>query len=667
MSPLSREFLPFLKKSFFFASFSDEELESLLDCMSLLSLPKGAVLFRQGDAGDALYLIRSGQVRVIQTEKGQEKVVAHMARGDSLGEISLLSGEPRPNTAVVDATAEFLVLYKKDFDPLLQKMPSVAVHIARVLSRHLLERSRARTPVPFPPRIYGLAAFLPPADRVVFAVNLAISLVEQTRRKVLLLDMLDDQPGVFVRSVGLNPVRVGEASLRQGDLESPEVVRRLTVTHTSGLEFISLPLPLMEGKLFPSLDPFLSLLRRQYDVALVVLPPRPTSVARILLEESDRFLVAAKEALPGEEAALLKTAEEASAGHKIFRVRLTENGPGVGGPDVHARVPWGPGLAKAWEKNRAPFLPPEAGRTQRAMDRLARDLGGFKVGFAMGSGAALGYSLIGMLRVMEKNHLYPDVITGTSMGALIGSFYAAGKSVDELEEIALGITKQKLWSLADVTLPWQGLLLGGRVLKFLKSVLGDVRFEELELPFACVSTDIVSGEEVISRQGKVAEAVRASLSLPFFFQPFFLDGRFLVDGGLVNPVPTSVAAALGANVLLSANLTTTPQNKHLPGTRPNRRRRSSAYWKGPTILEVMAKTLYTMQFEIAQAQSQQAHVLLAPDLSAFTWVEFHRAAEIIRAGEAYMEEAMPKVKALLPLYADHCQIPLRARPSLNPF
>ena len=155
-------------------------------------------------------------------------------------------------------------------------------------------------------------------------------------------------------------------------------------------------------------------------------------------------------------------------------------------------------------------------------------MGGVSLGLAMGSGAALGYVLIGFLKEMERNGVFPDVIAGTSMGALIGSFYAAGKSPAELEEIALSITKAKLWMLVDFSLPRQGLIVGDQVLKFLKSVLGERTFAELQIPFAAVATDIMSGEEVVLRHGKVAEAVRGiplpALLLQTFFPPRPLPG-----------------------------------------------------------------------------------------------------------------------------------------------
>ncbi|HRY28735.1 MAG TPA: patatin-like phospholipase family protein [Elusimicrobiota bacterium] len=653
MSPLTPEWVPLLKKTFLFSSFSEDELAVVLEQMNRLSLPKGAVLFREGDPGDALYLILSGRVRIARSANGEEKTIAYLGRSECLGEAAILTGEPRLSTAHVDATVELLVLYRKDFEPLLRSMPSMAIHIARVLSHRLLEADREQDAA-YPSKIYPLIGTVPRGDIVVFAVNLAVSLIQQTRRKVLLLDLTDQPEGVFIKSLGLTPVRVGESSLRQEDLQSPAVVQRLSVYHPSGLELMSLPLDLMEGKLYGSIYPFLSLLRQNYDITLLALPARTTPLTRSIVDESDRLLLLEREAgRAGDEL------DEFRSSDKTLPVRLVKDSS-VGPYDSVFQIRWDDSLGESAFAQHTPFVLRDA-QTHRQFDRLARKLGKMSVGLALGSGAAYGYALIGMLRVMERHGVYPDILSGTSIGALIGAFYAAGKSPDELEEIARGITKQKILSLADFTLPWQGVIIGREVHKFLKSVIGDVTFEELALPLTCVATDIVSGEEVVLKTGKVADAVRGSLSLPFFFQPYFLDGRFLVDGGLVNPVPSSAVAAMGADVLLSVNLTTRPGKKRMPGRR-DWRRQSSAYWKGPNLLEIVFKTLSTMQFEVAQARADISHAVFEPDLSNYTWMEFHRAEDIIKAGEDYMEESILKIKTLLPFFADHCRMPLRPRP-----
>ena len=660
MSPISIEWIPFLRKIFFFSTFSEEELSRLLEQMRLLSLPKGAVLYRQGDPGDALYIVYSGRLRLTQSDEGQEQTLAYLGRGEHLGEMSLLTGQTRPNEATADSTVELLVLYKKDFDPLLREIPTMAVHISRVLSHRLLETTKAKAGGPPTSKIFSLISPLPMEDKVVFSVSLALALVEQTHKKVLLLEVAEREGGVIGKALGLAPVPVDDESLRQDDLQTPETLERLTVFHPSGLELITLPLALLEGRLYNALYPFLSLLRKNYDYTLLAMPPRMTRSVRAVMEESDKILFVDKDSAAPGSAEIMEQVTGVIFAKKLFWIQLLEKSVAAAG-NAHFSLPW-PGAGKG----NSPFLPEEATASRRAMGRLARQFGKLRVGLALGSGAAFGYVIIGMLRVLEKHGIYPDILAGTSMGALVGSFYASGKSPDEMEQIALSITKRKLLSLADITLPWQGLILGRQVLGFLKSILGEATFDQMQIPFACVATDIMTGEEVTLQQGKVAEAVRASISLPFYFQPYFTQGRFLVDGGLVNPVPTSTIAAMGADILISVNLTTKPTNRRFLRHR-DRRRQSSAYWKGPNILEVIMKTIYTMQFGIAQTRSEIAHLVLSPDLSQYTWADFHRSAEIIKIGEASMEEAIPKVKSHLPCFSDYCKVPPRPQTIYKPY
>jgi NTE family protein len=313
----------------------------------------------------------------------------------------------------------------------------------------------------------------------------------------------------------------------------------------------------------------------------------------------------------------------------------------------------------------SPFFTTETVHGQRAMDRLARKLANLTIGFAMGSGAAFGYALIGMLRVLEREGIHPDVVSGTSMGALIGAFYSAGINAEEMERIASSIDKKKLWMMADPIIPRTGIIRGNGVLNFLRSHLNDRTFTDLLLPFACVATDIQTGKEIILDRGNVAEAVRASLSLPFFFQPYYLDGRYLVDGGLVNPVPTSIIVAQGANILISANLTSKANERRVPRMIGWWRRHLPNVLRGPSIPEIMLKTIYIMQYEISQSRSEIAHVVMNIKSHDLLWWDLDRAKEMIKMGEATAEEVIPKIKSLLPFFADSCQIRLTRKGRKN--
>ncbi|MCB4757393.1 MAG: patatin-like phospholipase family protein, partial [Elusimicrobia bacterium] len=174
----------------------------------------------------------------------------------------------------------------------------------------------------------------------------------------------------------------------------------------------------------------------------------------------------------------------------------------------------------------------------------------------------------------------------------------------------------------------------------------------------CIATDIQTGRQIVLDEGNVAEAIRASLSLPFFFRPYYRNGRYLVDGGLVDPVPTSHIVAQGANILISANLTCKTEDRRFPNLL-GRRKTFRHLLKGPNILEILIKTIYTMQYEISAARSEIAHVVLHVNTGDYQWWDLNKADEIIRLGESAVEENLTKIKSLLPFFNDNCKVMLR--------
>ena len=175
------------------------------------------------------------------------------------------------------------------------------------------------------------------------------------------------------------------------------------------------------------------------------------------------------------------------------------------------------------------------------------------IGLVLGGGAARGFAHIGIIRTLLKHGFVPDVIAGTSIGAVVGGCYAAGQ-LDKLEAWARGLTPRSLLSYLDVNLSGSGLIWGDRLAKRLASDLGDLTIEELPFRFAAIATEIGTGHEIWLTRGRLVAAMRASYSLPGIFAPVHIGGRWLVDGTLVNPVPVAAARAIGARLVLAVNL-----------------------------------------------------------------------------------------------------------------
>ncbi len=187
------------------------------------------------------------------------------------------------------------------------------------------------------------------------------------------------------------------------------------------------------------------------------------------------------------------------------------------------------------------------------------------VGLALSSGGARGAAHIGVLRALAEEGVFPQVVAGTSMGAYVGGGYAAGVSLDDLEEEWRSTSFLSAARALLPTVPWSGWTSGGELVRRLRRTFGDRTFRELERPFAAVATDLESGLPYTITEGSVVDAVRASLSVPGLFTPVWLDDRLLIDGGVSDPLPVRVVRALGADVVIAVDVLVDPAEVRLSG------------------------------------------------------------------------------------------------------
>jgi NTE family protein len=260
-----------------------------------------------------------------------------------------------------------------------------------------------------------------------------------------------------------------------------------------------------------------------------------------------------------------------------------------------------------------------------------------KVGLALGGGAARGLAHIGVLEVLEREGISVDLIAGTSAGAAVGALYAEGKTVAKIKELVHNTGWRRLFSLIDLALPKSGFIEGARIKDLLRSVIGDIGFSNLEIPLSCVATDINSGEEVVISDGPVLEGVRASISIPVIFTAVRWRGRYLVDGGLVNPVPVSTVKDMGADFVIAVNV--------IPPI--GVRTQPSKEAKEPGIFQTIMHSLYISSYSLVRSNLAGADIIIEPDLPNIGYGDFHRVNETIRRGEIAAEETLEQIKAAL--------------------
>jgi NTE family protein len=280
-----------------------------------------------------------------------------------------------------------------------------------------------------------------------------------------------------------------------------------------------------------------------------------------------------------------------------------------------------------------------------------------RIGLALGSGSARGWAHIGVIRALEEAGIRPDIVCGTSIGALVGAAYAAGE-LDRFEQWAQRLEMKDVVAFMDVNLRG-GLFKGRRLMGFFQQHFADRPIEKLALPFAAVATALHSGAEIWLRSGSTLDAVRASIALPGLFTPVLHDGTMLVDGGLVNPVPVSLARAMGADVVVAVDLGTDLMGRYLRMNQPERLAGVVNDWIGklqdnfgiphplrsldepamPTLPEVLASSISIMQVRIARSRmaGDPPDVVVAPRLAHLHLLDFHRADEAIEEGRRAVE------------------------------
>ncbi len=302
------------------------------------------------------------------------------------------------------------------------------------------------------------------------------------------------------------------------------------------------------------------------------------------------------------------------------------------------------------------------------------------IGLALGGGAARGFAHIGIIRTLLANGIVPDIVVGTSIGAVVGASYAGGH-LDTLEEWARSLQPRNILSYLDIRLNGSGLIGGSKLATQLEASFGKMLIEELPLRFAAIATEVKTGHEIWLTHGRLVDALRASYALPGIFEPMLIAERWLLDGALVNPVPVSAARALGAEIVIAANVSTdvighgttiaahgtVPDLPHaeldMPAPKRGLGRLFSAektvkreFFGGggrPGISTVMVDAFNIMQDRITRARlaGDPPDVLISPRVGRIGWFDFHRADEIMAHGARAAERAIESVQEAIQIVA----------------
>jgi NTE family protein len=292
---------------------------------------------------------------------------------------------------------------------------------------------------------------------------------------------------------------------------------------------------------------------------------------------------------------------------------------------------------------------------------------------ALGGGAARGWAHIGILKALAKAGLRPDIVAGTSIGAIVGGHYAAGR-LDELEEFVRPLTRRRVFTYLDLSVSGSGLITGQRLFNRFDDHLKDLLIEDLPTRFVAIATELATGHEVWLRRGRVTDAVRASSAIPGIVRPVRWNGRWLIDGCLVNPIPVSVCRALGARMVIAVNLVgefgrggiLVDDNWDSVGVEPvTEETVPLTRWNGHAALQLLHRQVFGQRqnaapgitsvilnsFSIfhdriarARLMGDPPDLLISPDLAGIGVFDFHRAESLIASGEAAVEPHLATIE-----------------------
>jgi len=281
-------------------------------------------------------------------------------------------------------------------------------------------------------------------------------------------------------------------------------------------------------------------------------------------------------------------------------------------------------------------------QTLPEIERIARRLARRVVGLALSSGGARGLAHVGVLKVLHREGIPVDMLAGTSAGALFGGMFAAGRPIEAIVDFALNFHKQlSIWNLLDLAVPPRtGLIRGQRFLRYLQDLYEGVTIEQMDIPFYAVAADVLTGEEIVLDSGSLADAVRASTSMVGVLIPHQIGNRYLIDGGAVNPLPASVLAERGANVIIASRVIPTMEEE-------KEYRRGSRGSGQMALIALVSNFQSIMEREIIQHRQDCVNVMITPRVAAYRPTDYRRAAELIRLGEEATERALPTIRAQL--------------------
>ena len=668
MNSKDKEFI--IRELPFFAGLSKAEVAVICAKSQVIEYRKGQIIYEEGSAPSAFYCIISGRVQIYTKDKaGDRLVLEYLHRGKYFGIISLLTNEPHSVTSEVMNDCSVLVIQKNDFDSVLQNIPRLAVDLSRTLSRRLKRKDVHQKKI-FESTVISVFSSYAQAGKTVYALNLALSLNRETHKSVIILDILSkEKTHTLPRKLGIEQPPIF-------DLSSAADIHALPKDFISksnfGIDLFCFYYQEDDDLCLKRLIEILSLLVNDYHYILLDLPAAMDRSIISMLNQSDLIhILSSPDPCDLKRTKNLINRLKTDFNFDPQKIKTIINEYKLAkinyscqleilGQEIFATIP----KIKFDALARLVIDEPDC-EYSKAVRRIARQLGDCLVGLVLGVGVGYGFCHVGVLKVIEEENIPIDVIAGSSIGSLIASLWAIGKSSSEILEITREFKEPKhIWGLIDITFPRLGFIKGNKLYRFLKKYLGDKTFYDVKLPLKIIASDVRKKEPKILDRGLLIDAIMASCSMPGVFAPFKFKEEMLFDGGVTYPLPTEPLVQMGVKKIIAVNVTPSREDilKQLAKLKAGlpfeqaadvqKIKRLSLLGRlknifNLNIVDIIFSSVEVLQSEVARREGELADIVLHPDTTGLFWLELHKADEFAKRGEIEARKNLDKIWQLV--------------------
>ncbi len=639
-----------------FASLSDKERDLIQERISFKEYKKGEIIYQEGAPADAFYVVVLGRVVIYtQDQRGFETLLEYLHRGKYFGIISLLTGEPHSVTAKTINDCLLLTIKKGDFDFILNKIPKLAIDLSQTLSRRLKRKDIHQKTI-FESVAISIFSSYSQAGKTVYALNLGLSLAKETHKSVIILDIAPpDKIHSLPRRLEIEAAYPVFDLSSSANTDTARVIKDFILKDRFGIDLIALSYKPEDDSCAKKLTDALSLLVNDYHYIILDLPSEMDRSIFDILNQSDLIhILTSPEPVDLKRTSNLirRLKTDFNFNEDKIKVvineykasRLTyEEQIGLLNHPIFATLP-----RIEFKASDKMVLDEPDSEYAKAIRRIARRVGDCLVGLALGVGVAYGFCHIGVLKVIEEERIPIDVISGSSVGALIASLWVTGRSSAEILQITREFKEPRyVWGLVDLTFPFLGFIKGNKLYRFLKKYLGNKTFYDVKLPLKVIASDVKRKEPIILEKGLLADAIMASCTMPGVFTPFKFKQGFLFDGGITSPLPTEPLFKMGVKKIIAVNVTPSREDVLKQYEKIKETKTSSGHYYQnklkTNILDIIFSSIEVMQSEVAQKEAQLADIVLHPDTSGMYWLELHRAEEFAKRGEDEAHKNLDKI------------------------